>query len=151
MNPVTWIFTNWRLILAGLGLLLILSLYGWGSLMKAQRDEKTAVIESMKREAEQYDERSQKIARQINEHSQALVEQAKKDAYKNYLAKYGRNAACGLRLPADHGQTDSTLNSDGTESAGLPLTQDFLDRASKAAVMIDACQKFVTENELEVK
>ena len=123
--------------------------------LKAERDAKIAEIDYMAREAQAFNERSSKIARQTNEQHIALVEQAKKTAYANYLKKYGDNAACGIsvrlpNMPAGIGEASSAPSDHAAESVGV-LTRDFLDRASEAAVMIDACQQFVVKNDLEVQ
>ncbi|MBK6906473.1 MAG: hypothetical protein IPH08_04965 [Rhodocyclaceae bacterium] len=126
-----------------------------GRALKAERDEKIAEIDYMAREAQAFNERSNAIARQTNEQHIALVESAKKTAYANYLKKYGDNAACGIsvrlpNMPADPSEASSAPSDHAAESVGV-LTRDFLDRASEAAVMIQACQQFVVKNDLEVE
>ena len=152
---LTMIARNWQaavIALLGLGLALSLS---HGRYLSAKLDAKTAEIDFMAREAETFHSNSAKIARQTNEQHIALVEQAKKTAYANYLKKYGANAACGIsvRLPnmsAGIGEASSAPSDHAAESVGV-LTRDFLDRASEAAVMIEACQQFVVKNDLEVE
>ena len=152
---LTMIARNWQaavIALLGLGLALSLS---HGRYLSAKLDAKTAEIDFMAREAETFHSNSAKIARQTNEQHIALVEQAKKTAYANYLKKYGDNAACGIsvrlpNMPASIGEASSATSDHAAESVGV-LTRDFLDRASEAAVMIDACQQFVVKNDLEVQ
>ena len=152
---LTMIARNWQaavIALLGLGLALSLS---HGRYLSAKLDAKTAEIDFMAREAETFHSNSAKIARQTNEQHIALVEQAKKTAYANYLKKYGDNAACGIsvrlpNMPTDTSEASSAPSDHAAESVGV-LTRDFLDRASEAAVMIQACQQFVVKNDLEVE
>lgn len=63
---LTMIWRNWQLVvIASLTFALALSTL-YGRALKAERDEKIAVIVSMKRAATEYSERSEQIARETS-------------------------------------------------------------------------------------
>jgi hypothetical protein len=82
-----------------------------------------------------------------------LLEQAKTNAYQNYLAKYGRgNAACGIRLdglrpanPVHNSEAGSTGSVD--EAFGERLV---IEACARDAGRLDLWVKWATENELKV-
>ena len=155
MSWLTLALKHWKWIVIGFlicanGLLML-----HGRALKAERDAKTLEIEHMRNAAQAYRDQSEITAKAINDDHRLKVEQARKTAYANYLKKYGDNRACGLtvrlpNMPAGAGEASSAPSDHAAESVGV-LTRDFLDRASEAAVMIDACQQFVVKNDLEVE
>lgn len=124
--------------------------------LKAEMDAKTAEIDYMAREAQAFNERSSKIARQTNEQHIALVEQAKKTAYANYLKKYGANAACGIsvRLPnmsAGIGETDSTGEPDATLANDIPdPVRELAEQCAETTVIASQWQAWAIANDLPV-
>lgn len=154
---LTMIARNWQaavIALLGLGLALSLS---HGRYLSAKLDAKTAEIDFMAREAETFHSNSAKIARQTNEQHIALVEQAKKTAYANYLKKYGANAACGIsvRLPnmsAGIGETDSTGEPDATLANDIPdPVRELAEQCAETTVIASQWQAWARANDLEVQ
>ena len=148
---LTMIARNWQaavIALLGLGLALSLS---HGRYLSAKLDAKTAEIDFMAREAQAFNERSKVIARQTNEQHIALVEQAKKTAYTNYLKKYGAgNAACGLtvrlpNMPAGAGEASSPEVADGVSES------EFISACALDAGHLQLWQQWAIANDLPVQ
>ena len=147
---LTMIARNWQaavIALLGLGLALSLS---HGRYLSAKLDAKTAEIDFMAREAQAFNERSKVIARQTNEQHIAMVEQAKKTAYANYLKKYGANAACGLtvrlpNMPAGAGEASSPEVADGVSES------EFISACALDAGHLQLWQQWAIANDLPVQ
>ena len=147
---------NWQaavIALLGLGLALSLS---HGRYLSAKLDAKTAEIDFMAREAETFHSNSAKIARQTNEQHIALVEQAKKTAYANYLKKYGANAACGSsvrlpNMPADPSEADSAGEPDAGFADDVPdPVRELADQCAETTVIATQWQAWARANDLPV-
>lgn len=154
---LTMIARNWQaavIALLGLGLALSLS---HGRYLSAKLDAKTAEIDFMAREAETFHSNSAKIARQTNEQHIALVEQAKKTAYANYLKKYGANAACGIsvrlpNMPADPSETDSAGKPDAGFADDVPdPVRELAEQCAETTVIATQWQAWARANDLEVE
>ena len=148
---------NWQaavIALLGLGLALSLS---HGRYLSAKLDAKTAEIDFMAREAETFHSNSAKIARQTNEQHIALVEQAKKTAYANYLKKYGDNAACGIsvrlpNMPAGIGEADSAGEPDAGRTDDVPdPVRELAEQCAETTVIATQWQAWARANDLEVE
>ena len=148
---------NWQaavIALLGLGLALSLS---HGRYLSAKLDAKTAEIDFMAREAETFHSNSAKIARQTNEQHIALVEQAKKTAYANYLKKYGDNVACGLtvrlpNMPTGSGETDSAGKPDAGFADDVPdPVRELAEQCAETTVIATQWQAWARANDLEVE
>ncbi len=155
MNPVTWIFTNWRLVLLAAGIALIGTLYGYAMHQKNRVMELEFQLAELKRLAEDYQNRSEQNARTLNEQIPVMVEQAKKTAYENFLKKYGRNAACGLsvRLP-NHGasETNSSERVDASDSDSVSdPVRELAEQCSETTVIAKQFQDWAISEKLEVK
>lgn len=154
---LTMIARNWQaavIALLGLGLALSLS---HGRYLSAKLDAKTAEIDFMAREAQAFNERSKVIARQTNEQHIAMVEQAKKTAYANYLKKYGANAACGIsvrlpNMPAGIGETDSAGEPDAGFADDVPdPVRELAEQCAETTVIATQWQAWARANNLEVE
>ncbi len=143
------ILTNWKesLLLgaaACLVLLFVLLKHAWTEVA-----EKTAVIDSMRREAQAYKDQSEATAKEINDAIPRMVEQAKKNAYANYLKKFGSNAACGIgavRLPTQHGAGEAV----STERTDDP-TSEFVVACAADAGRLKLWQDWAIANALPVE
>lgn len=124
-----------------------------GRVLSARLDTKIAVIDSMKREADNYRVQSEAIAKEISDAIPRVVEQAKNEAWKNWKARYGTgNAACGIRtdglLPASHSasQADSTQGTDATSGEQLAI-----EACARDAGRLDGWIKWAELNQLPVE
>jgi hypothetical protein len=117
--------------------------------------EKTAAIEVMRIEAENFRSNSDKIAKEINDDYQAvLVKVKEQDLALNNAKKRFRPATCGapaLRLPTQHslGQTHSSSIPDGTGSE-LVVTREFIDNCALDAGRLNAWGSWAVKNELPI-
>ena len=156
MSWLTLALKHWKWIVIGFlicanGLLML-----HGRALKAERDEKIAEIDYMAREAQAFNERSNAIARQTNEQHIALVEQAKKTAYANYLKKYGANAACGIsvrlpNMPAGLGETDSAGEPDAGFADDVPdPVRELAGQCAETTVIATQWQAWSRANDLPV-
>lgn len=141
-----------RYLAIGLGACLLLTLVllnrAWTEVA-----EKTAVIESMHREAQAYKEKSEMTSKEIGDAFTTLVEQAKISAVANYKKRYGTgNAACGIRtdgLLTRHkdgvGETISTESTDGVPQS------EFISACASDAAVIEQWQQWARLNQLPVE
>ena len=92
-----------------------------------------------------------------NEQHIALVEQAKKTAYANYLKKYGDNAACGIsvrlpNMPAGLGETDSAGKPDAGFADDVPdPVRELAGQCAETTVIATQWQAWARANDLEVE
>jgi hypothetical protein len=133
------ILGNWKLILIGMAIALATVLWMRLATVTAQRDlaennlneYRRLSNEAMKTEVANNDQANDSIRAAIP----LLVESAKTEAYKNYLAKLGRgNAACGIRADGlrDVRTSGGSHPYDGAESADGP---------SGERLVIEACAR----------
>ena len=158
MNLLTWILDNWRLVLIATAIACVGMLYGWGSHYKSRADSLDAKIVEMQRIADEFQQESDRIARATNEQIPKLVEQAKKDAYARFKAKYGLgNAACGIRfvgLPTQHdsSETDSAERTDEANSDSvLDPVRELAEQCSETTVIAKQFQEWAIANDLPVQ
>jgi len=104
----------------------------------------------MKREAETFRLNSEQIAKATNDKHQAVVEQAKKDAYQNYLRKFGGNAACGIR--ANSLSAESSLGkADSSGKSNEPPEQEFVVACATDAAVTEQWKQWAIANQLPVQ
>jgi hypothetical protein len=154
---ITWILRNWQLaVIASLLVALMLSM-SLGRMWKAERDEKIAVIDSMRREAQSYKERSETIAKETADGFTLLVEQIKdKDtAIKNARTRFQTcNAAHGVRadwlqpLPTGSGEADSPAGTDESPPERLVVDRTFIDACAIDVAQILSWQDWARKNDL---
>lgn len=158
---LTLILRNWQLaVIASLGVALMLSMT-LGRMWKAERDEKIAVIESMKREAQSYKERSETIAKETGDAFNTLVEQikAKDTALQKARTRFGTCASVRgvfpdwmLRHKDGVGETDVP---EGTCELSLderiPVDRAFVDTCATDAAFVRSVHEWRIANQLEVK
>jgi len=118
--------------------------------LKAERDAKIAEIDFMAREAEAFNQRSAKRAKEINDGIPVMVEQARKTAYANYLKKYPVNAACGIsgrlpNMPTGAGEADSSVKSDDLH------VEELVANAAADATVIEQWKQWALVNQLPVE
>lgn len=128
-----------------------------GRALKAERDLAESHLMEYRHLADlalkQEKKNNDRINKDISDAIPVMVEQAEKNAYANYLAKYGkgnRNAACGIRaggvLPrpgGDDGQADRTESVDGTFGERL-----FVESCARDAGRLDAWRRWAVMHEL---
>ena len=150
MNLVTLILDNWRLILLAMVIASIGTLYGWGSYHRNRANDMEIQLEELKRLAREYEQRSDQIAKEIGDAIPRVVEQAEANAYKNYLAKYGRgNAACGIgavRLPTQHGSGEA-VSAERTDDP----SREFVVACATDAGRLKLWQDWAIANDLPVQ
>jgi hypothetical protein len=119
--------------------------------------EKTAVIDSMRQIAEQYDERSTQIAKETSDAFNTLLVQIKdKDLALNNAKKRFGNAACGIRanglqLPTSAGQADIPESIGGvSEPQYFPVSAEFVNGCATDAAFVGAVQSWRIANDLPV-
>lgn len=153
MNLIT---TYWRESVIGLLLVALMLSMSLGQMWKAQRDERTAVIESMQREAQAYQEKSETIAKETADGFTMLVEQIKtKDtAIKNARSRFAScNTAHGVRadwmqpMPSDTGETDRSARTDATGEK-LVVDRVFIDACGIDAGTVGLWQEWARKNGL---
>jgi hypothetical protein len=150
---LTMALNNWKWIVIGfLTFALALSTLH-GRALKAERDAKTAEIDSMRNAAQTYKDQSEITAKEISDaHSRQLVA-AKENAFANFKARYGTgNAACGIRansLPTKHdsGQADSTSTPD--ERPANPMA-DFVGQCAETTVLYNEWRELARRNEFNI-
>ena len=141
---LTTIRNNWRLILAGLASLLILSLYGWGSHHARRADQAVWNLSEYKRLADvamkTEKDNNERANDEIRQAIPRMVEQAEKNAYANYLARFGRgNAACGvgprsvLPTAGTGGTDDRAERPDAASGEQLAPEREFVEACARDA------------------
>ena len=150
MNPATWIFMNWKLILLGTAITSTAILYGYAMSQKNRADRLEEKIAEIQRIASEYEKESTRTVKEINDAIPRMVAQAEANAYKNYLKKYGNNAACGIRynsLPTDNsaGQTDRSERTDE------PSQSEFVVACATDAGIIEQWRNWAIANQLPVQ
>ena len=145
--------------LAGLAACLVLSLallnHAWTKVA-----EKTAVIESMHREAQAYESKSKEIADETSNAFTTLVEsiKSKDTALKNARAKFGScNVAGGITavglLRAKDGVGEAYVPSSTSEShlsESVAVSPDFINACAADAAFVGAVQQWRVANELPI-
>jgi hypothetical protein len=153
---IQWVWMNWKL-----GLLILATACAGIQTLRlqaatAQRDLAVQNLANYKQAAETAATTakaiSDKAIKETNDAIPKLVEAAKSNAYKNYLAKYGMgNAACGIstRLPTGdpvhNGEAGSTSQPDAASGEQL-----FAEACARDAGRLDLWVKWATDNELKV-
>lgn len=154
---LTMIFRNWQVVVIGLlGFALTLSTL-YGRVLKAELGEKTAAIEYMKREAQNYHIRSDQIAKETSDGYQALVEQIKDKnlAISNAKKRFG-NAACGIRangllVPASAGQADVPKGTgEPSVEERLAVTTEFVNGCAEDSAFVKATHEWRIGNQLPI-
>ncbi len=157
---LTMIARNWQaavIALLGLGLALSLS---HGRYLSAKLDAKTAVIDSMKREAESYRARSEIAATEINDAFTTLTDQIKgKDlALLNAKKRFGScNVAGGITavrlpdVPTGAGEADRTETTHATEPELVAVDRPFIDHCALDAGHLQLWQQWAIANDLPVQ
>jgi len=139
----TLLITNWRTVLLAT---VIASSVAYGAVMTlrlkavtAERDEKIAVIESMRSAAQTYQENSQRIAKEIKDAHAELLVAVENQAYENARKKFGTVARCPAVSIGTRGLLPNSSNGDG--QAGSAGSADAATEESVAVdrPFIDAC------------
>jgi hypothetical protein len=117
---------------------------------KNRADRLEEKIAEIQRIASEYEKESTRTVKEINDAIPRMVAQAEANAYKNYLKKYGNNAACGIRynsLPTDNsaGQTDRSERTDE------PSQSEFVVACATDAGIIEQWRNWAIANQLPVQ
>jgi hypothetical protein len=151
--------SNWKLIATGLSICALALSILHGRALKAEVAEKTAVIESMKLVAQNYQDRSEQTAKETSDAFTTLVEQIKdKDtALKNARARFGScNVAGGitavgmLRAKDGVGEAYRTPSPDGAIEERVAVTNEFINDCAIDAGRLDAWRSWAVKNDLPV-
>lgn len=130
-----------------------------GRALKAERDEKIAVIDFMKREAESYRAQSEIAATEINDAFTTLTDQIKgKDlALLNAKKRFGScNVAGGITavrvpdVPASAGEADRTETTHATEPELVAVDRPFIDACALDAGRLQLWQQWAMSNQLPI-
>jgi len=158
MELIGWAISNWKLVLIGLLLCGWTLTYALLQSVKLELVEKTAVIDSIKREAQEQAERNKQANKEIVDEIPRMVEQAEANAYANYLKKFGRgNAACGIRavsvLPAGSypAATGSAERTDAAPEEPVAPEREFVEACAYDAGTVMLWQQWATRNQVRVE
>ena len=158
MWPLTPLNQAWLIAIALLTLALGASTL-LGRAWKAERDEKIAVIDFMKREAESYRAQSEIATKEINDDHYALVEQIREKnlALENAKKRFGAcNAAGGITavrvpdVPAGAGEADRTETTHATEPELVAVDRPFIDACALDAGRLQLWQQWAMSNQLPI-
>jgi hypothetical protein len=154
---MTFLLTYWRLVLiASLGFALMLMTAAWQT-ATAQKELAESDLRNYRHLAEvaaiTAKGQSDRALKETRDAIPILLEAAKTNAYKNYLAKYGRgNAACGIRTdglrpasPVHNSEAGSTSKPDETSGERLVI-----EACARDAGRLDLWIKWATDNQLKV-
>lgn len=157
---LTLALKHWYLIVIGC-LLCALSLMTLHSrALKAERDEKIAVIDFMKREAESYRAQSEIAAEEINDAFTTLTDQIKGQdlALLNAKKRFGScNVAGGITavrlpdVPAGTGEADRPETTHATEPELVAVDRPFIDHCALDAGRLQLWQQWAIANDLPVQ
>jgi hypothetical protein len=159
---MTFLLSNWRLVLiASLGFALMLMTTAWQT-ATAQKE----LAESDLRNYKHLAEVAATTAKSLSDHAlketrdaiPLLLEQAKTNAYKNYLARHGAgNAACGIRLdglrpasPVQNGQAGSAAQPDELQQPESVSLESTIVNCAIDAGYLEQWKRWATLNELPV-
>ena len=156
----TMLLKHWKWIAIGLLICALGVMTLHSRALKAERDEKIAVIGSMKREAESYRAQSEIAATEINDAFTTLTDQIKgKDlALLNAKKRFGScNVAGGITavrvpdVPASAGEADRTETTHATEPELVAVDRPFIDHCALDAGHIQLWQQWAIANDLPVQ
>jgi hypothetical protein len=160
---MTWLMMNWKL-----GLLISVTVFaGIQTLrLEAETAKKELAIQDLrnyKRLAEvaatTAKENSDAAIKEINDAIPYMVEQAKSNAYKNYLAKFGGgNVACGIRAdrvlhpghPLYHGETGGAGKPDELHQPEPVLDESTIITCAIDSAYIEQWKRWAVANDLKV-
>ena len=163
MSLLTFLLGNWRVTAEAILLLLLIlmtTLYRNAEseidALKTQYHLENAVREAQAREVKN---RSDSTLKRINDEHKTVVEQAEKNAWRNFTKRYGTSpsfngsGSVGLRIPSDSNTsvtTDSAKSVD--DSAGEPMAIDitgikqFAEACGRDAGALKQWQDWATGN-----
>lgn len=158
--------SNWKTVLIGT---VIASLVAYGAVMnlrlqvaQAELGEKTAVIVSIRQEAQTYRESSQRIAKEISDAHAELLVKTEANAYANAKKRFGTVARCPASslgtvgvLPTSHdsqGQAGSSAGADALPAEEpLAVGRTFIDACALDAGVVAEWQRWAVANDLPVE
>lgn len=156
---LTLMMRNWQLVVIGLLICALGASTLHSRALKAERDEKIAVIDSMRREAETYRATSQRVAKETSDGFSKLVEQIRtKDTALNAArARFGSCnvargiTAHGMLMPAGAGQADVPESTGGTqEPERISVDAAFINDCAADAAFVGAVQQWRVGNQLPI-
>jgi len=163
MSLLTFLLGNWRVTAEAILLLLFIStltLYRNAEseidALKTQYQLENAVREAQAKEAKN---KSDSTLKRINDEHKAVVEQAEKNAWRNFVKRYGSgtgvngSSTIGVRLPSDSNISVTPDSAKGADdSAGKPLAIDitrikrFAEACGRDAGQVKQWQDWATGN-----
>ena len=166
MSLLTFLLGNWRVTAEAILLLLFIStltLYRNAEseidALKTQYHLENAVREAQAREAKS---KSDSTLKRINDEHKTVVEQAEKNAWRNFTKRYGTGTgfngcgSIGLRVPAPDSATPDSPEG-ANEPTGEPMAIDitgikqFAEACGRDAGQVKQWQDWATSNQFPVE
>ena len=162
------LLSQWRVVLIGL----MLAAIGIQTHRLSNAEEQIEDIQNQRRVEiavnqviiNQVKERSQTTLKRINDEHKTVVEQAEKNAWRNFTKRYGTgigfngSASVGLRLPTNSAGSDFADSAKGTnEPTGEPMAIDitgikqFAEACGRDAGKVKQWQDWATSNQFPVE
>ena len=166
MSLLTFLLGNWRVTAEAILLLLFIStltLYRNAEseidALKTQYHLENAVREAQAKEAKS---KSDSTLKRINDEHKTVVEQAEKNAWRNFTKRYGTGTgfngcgSIGLRVPAPDSATPDSAKG-ANDPAGEPMAIDitgikqFAEACGRDAGQVKQWQDWATSNQFPVE